>query len=100
MKGPERKEVMKLMTSVLLSLLPAWALVAAPSPTFQKQVLTDKYFCDGITAGDLNRDGKMDIVAGPFWYEGPDFKTKHEFYPAKAFPPPPSPTDSMFSYVH
>jgi len=24
----------------------------------------------------------MDVVAGPFWYEGPDFKKRHEFYPA------------------
>jgi hypothetical protein len=42
----------------------------------------------------------MDVVAGPFWYEGPDFSAKHEFYPAVEFPKPPSPTDSMFSYVH
>ncbi len=70
------------------------------SPTFRKQVLTDKYYCDGITAGDINRDGKTDIVAGPFWYEGPAFTAKHEFYPAVEFPTPPSPTDSMFSYVH
>ena len=90
---------MKLVTLPLLILLRAAVLVAAPLPSFQKQVLTDKYFCDGITAGDLNRDGKMDIVAGPYWYEGPDFKSKHEFYPAKEFPLPPSPTDSMFSYV-
>jgi hypothetical protein len=73
---------------------------SAQTVRFQKQVLTDKYYCDGITAGDFNRDGKMDIVAGPFWYEGPDFKRPHEFYPAKVFPTPPSPTDSMFSYAH
>lgn len=72
----------------------------APRVRFVKQVLTDKYFCDGIVSGDLNRDGKADIVAGPFWYAGPDFKTKQAFYPAKEFPTEPSPTDSMFSYVH
>jgi hypothetical protein len=71
-----------------------------PRVRFVKQVLTKKYFCDGIGAGDLNRDGKADVVAGPFWYAGPDFKTAHEFYPAKEFPTEPSPTDSMFSYVH
>src|SRR5882672_6097842 len=65
---------MKLLTLVLLPLFSACALVAAPLPTFQKQVLSDKYFCDGVTAGDLNRDGRMDIIAGPYWYEGPDFK--------------------------
>jgi len=69
-------------------------------PLFRKQVLTDQYFCDGITAGDINRDGKPDVIAGPFWYEGPGFTTRHEFYPPKPFPTEPSPTDSMFSYVH
>ena len=26
----------------------------------------------------------MDVVSGPFWYEGPDFKKRHEIYPANA----------------
>jgi hypothetical protein len=69
-------------------------------PTFQKQVLTAKYYCDGITAGDINRDGKMDVVAGPYWYEGPDFRMAHAFYPPREFETAPSPTDSMYSYVH
>ena len=72
---------------------------AAGKPTFEKQVLKDNYFCDGISTGDFNRDGKPDIVAGPYWYEGPEFTTEHEFYPAKEFPTKPAPTDSMFSYV-
>jgi hypothetical protein len=67
---------------------------------FSKRTLTDQYFCDGITAGDINRDGKLDIVAGPFWYEGPPFNVKHEFYSAKVFPKEPAPTDSMFSYAY
>ncbi|TWU32452.1 FG-GAP-like repeat-containing protein [Novipirellula artificiosorum] len=67
--------------------------------TFHKQVLTDQYFCDGINSADFNRDGKPDIVAGPYWYEGPEFTIKHEFYPAKTFPREPSPSDSMFSYT-
>lgn len=68
-------------------------------PSFRKQVLTDKYYSDGIAAGDINRDGRIDIVAGPFWYEGPGFTTRHEFYLPVEFPTAPSPTDSMFSYV-
>jgi hypothetical protein len=73
---------------------------AAPAHVrFQKQILSGQYFCDGITAGDINHDGNVDIVAGPFWYEGPAFTAKHEFYPAKPFPTEPSPSDSMFSYV-
>jgi hypothetical protein len=78
------------------------ALVQTPeSPvTFRKQVLTERYLADGISNGDFNRDGKQDIVSGPFWYEGPDFKVAHEIYPAVDFERPPSPTNSMFSYVY
>lgn len=72
----------------------------AQSVRFEKHVLTDHYFCDGINAGDLNRDGHPDIVAGPYWYEGPDFQKKHEFYPAVPQPTEEKPTDSMFSFVY
>src|SRR5262245_50585103 len=52
--------------------------------TFKKTQLTDKFWSEGATFGDLNRDGKPDIISGPYWYEGPDFTRRHEYYPAKA----------------
>ncbi len=51
--------------------------------TFNKQQLDEHFWSEGATFGDFNRDGKMDIVSGPYWYEGPDFKVRHEYYPAK-----------------
>ena len=50
--------------------------------SFKKIQLTDQFWGEGAAFGDFNRDGKMDIVSGPYWYAGPDFKTRHEFYPA------------------
>jgi len=85
--------------AIALAALHAISVHAAEPVVFEKHVLTDKYYCDGISFGDFNRDGILDIVAGPYWYEGPDFTKKHEIYPAKEFPTKPSPTDSMFSYV-
>src|SRR5947207_5768547 len=52
-------------------------------PSFKKIQLTDKFWSEGANAGDFNHDGKMDVVSGPYWWEGPDFKVRHEYYPAK-----------------
>ncbi|HAV64927.1 MAG TPA: cysteine protease [Verrucomicrobiales bacterium] len=83
---------------VLSPLIVAIGLPAA-DVAWEKRVLSDQYYCDGISTGDFNHDGRPDIVAGPFWYEGPDFKSAHAFQPPQVFPTEPSPTDSMFSYV-
>jgi hypothetical protein len=50
--------------------------------SFKKIQLTDKFWSEGASFGDFNHDGKMDVVSGPFWYEGPDYKKSHEYYPA------------------
>ena len=50
--------------------------------TFARQQLTDVYYSEGASAGDLNNDGHSDVVYGPHWYAGPDFLTKNELYPA------------------
>ncbi len=53
--------------------------------SFKKIQLSDKFWSEGASFGDFNHDGKMDIVSGPYWYEGPDFKKRHEYYPADKF---------------
>jgi hypothetical protein len=50
--------------------------------TWKKTQLSDQFWSEGATIGDFNKDGKMDVVSGPYWWEGPDFKVRHEYYPA------------------
>lgn len=66
---------------------------------FERIQLSDVYFCDGVDSGDIDGDGHFDIVAGPYWYAGPEFTQKYSFYPPVALPPADSPSNSMFSFV-
>jgi putative membrane-bound dehydrogenase-like protein len=71
-------------------MLAAFAFAALPQAEtirFERQQLSTDFLCEGATFADLDRDGKNDVVAGPWWYEGPEFKTKHAIYPPKPFDP-------------
>ena len=89
--------------AALLLFSAAASLTAGPQPrelTFQKLTLTGEYLCDGVNAADINRDGKPDVIAGPYWYAGPDFKTRHTFYEPVPQPIEEKPTNSMFTFPH
>ncbi len=55
------------------------------SPRFRMQRLSPFYYGWSADAADFNRDGKLDIVSGPFIYFGPDYTTSREIYPAQAY---------------
>lgn len=67
--------------------------------TFERQQLTDIYFSEGANAGDLNGDGTSDVVYGPYWFAGPDYRAKHEIYK-----PVPQDTnryaDNFFNWIY
>jgi hypothetical protein len=50
--------------------------------TWKKIQLSDQFWSEGANVGDFNKDGKTDVVSGPYWWEGPEFKIRHEYYPA------------------
>lgn len=66
---------------------------------FRKTQLNTQFFCEGAAYGDLNRDGRADLIAGPYWYEGPDFSAhKHTLYAPKSFDPNGY-SDNFFAFV-
>lgn len=90
------------MRNMMISLA-AMALMGsgtlAQTPTFKTVQLSDKFYCEGAHYGDFNKDGKMDVVSGPYWYEGPDFQRKHEIHTPKAYDPLQY-SENFLSYVY
>ncbi len=52
--------------------------------SYKKHILYDQFVTEGIATGDVNHDGQIDILSGPFWFEAPDWK-RHEIRPVKTF---------------
>jgi len=69
-----------------LSSAPAVSRLPDRDP-FRKQRVADLFFAEGAAVGDFNRDGESDIVAGPFWFEGPEFTQRHAYREPRSFTP-------------
>jgi len=52
-----------------------------PDAGYSRLELTTEFWSEGAAFGDFNRDGESDLVAGPYWWQGPDFETRHAFAP-------------------
>lgn len=70
--------------SILLAIL---ALGAPQTPiAFVKTVLDTRFIAEGVAAADVNRDGKLDILAGDVWFEAPNW-TPREIAPVQTLDP-------------
>ncbi len=71
----------------------AAALLCAPlapqggEVVFERHALSGVFFGEGAAFGDLDGDGRADVVSGPYWYAGPDFGQRFELYPPQPFDP-------------
>ncbi len=100
--------MMRRLGIVLLLLLIPVLLAVFPRPTqsddfalhrFELNRLDNDFYCEGATFGDVSGDGQKDVVAGPFWYEGPTFESRHTFYAPESHSIEGY-SACFFSYVH
>lgn len=45
--------------------------------SFKRHTLTSDFVSEGVAVGDVNHDGKTDVMAGAYWFQAPGW-TKHE----------------------
>lgn len=57
------------------------------SPKFRMQRINDHYYGWAAAAADFNRDGVLDVAAGPFIYYGPDFTRSKEIFLSTSYSP-------------
>jgi hypothetical protein len=50
---------------------------------FEKTILDSRFRSEATAAGDVNRDGKIDVMAGEVWYAAPDWKMYEVQKPGK-----------------
>jgi FG-GAP-like repeat len=67
------------------------------SVEFKKIILTKDFVSEGVATGDVNRDGLLDVMAGSFWFEAPDWK-RHEIAKRLIFDPDTTFSNSFLDY--
>lgn len=75
----------------------SYSQVAKSSILFKKHTLTNDFVSEGVAVGDINKDGKIDVMAGAYWFEAPNW-TKHEIKPGKSFDPGKEYSDSFLNF--
>ncbi len=65
---------------------------------FKKTRITGEFISEGVATGDVNRDGKTDILSGAYWFEAPHW-TKHEIDAPQAFDYKKGYSNSFLNYA-
>lgn len=71
------------------------------SPNYRKQQLSEFYYSWTTAVADVNKDGSLDVIAGPYYYLGPDYKVRKEIYTPVSYDPTSQyPMTSMVSLAY
>ena len=64
----------KFCVAVIISFLLAAFIKCHSQISFKKHIISSRFVSEGAAVGDVNHDGKIDILAGNYWYEAPAWK--------------------------
>ncbi len=70
------------------------------SSRFRVQRVNPFTYAWGADVADINNDGQPDLISGPFYYLGPEFRVQHEFYTARVFNPGEEYVNDMITFAN
>lgn len=70
------------------------------SNRFRVQRISDFYYGWSASVADINHDGVLDIVAGPFYFLGPDYQVSREIYVSKTSEVSTQYTPAMVNFAY
>lgn len=92
------KSILLLVCAVAMTTILARSQTAGKDVKFKKFHLWDEFYTEGATTGDVNKDGKTDIIAGARWFEAPDWKA-HDIWKHKKFDYTKGYSDSFLNFA-
>jgi hypothetical protein len=94
----KNRSIHYLITLASLIAFSASAQIAGDKVSFKKFHLWDEFYTEASTIADVNKDGKLDIIAGARWFEAPDWKA-HDIWKHKKFNYTKGYSDSFLNYA-
>ena len=85
--------IVALATTAFIPAAPNARPAAKQTITWKKTVLDKHFRAEGVAVADVNKDGKIDVLNGEYWYEAPDWKP-HEMKPYTDY------KDGLRNYSH
>jgi hypothetical protein len=87
-----------LITFASLIAISCTAQTSGDKVSFRKFHFWDEFYTEASTIADVNKDGKLDIIAGARWFEAPDWKA-HDIWKHKKFDYTKGYSDSFLNYA-
>jgi hypothetical protein len=70
------------------------------SPHFTMQHLIDPYYGWGASAADINHDGVLDVIVGPFYFLGPGYTERRIYREGRTYNPSTEYAPDMVNYAY